>query len=59
MKKDGQLTKKEAQVVCKGLGILAEWLTAHQNDEHMPYGFWDLYTSHREMSNAVWIAFAK
>lgn len=59
MKKDGQLTKKEAQVVCKGLSILAEWLTAHQDDDRMPYNYWDLYNSHRELSNLVWVTFAE
>ena len=58
MRKDGQLTKGEERTVCKGLGILAEWLTAHQNDENMPYNYWDLYNSHRELSNLVWVTFA-
>ena len=59
MKKNGQLTKEEERTVCKALGILQEWLTAHQNDEHMKHGFWDLYSSHRELSNLVWVTFTE
>jgi hypothetical protein len=59
MKRDGQLTAREAQTVCRALGILQDWLTLHQNDEHTKYGFWDLYSSHRELSGLVYITYAE
>lgn len=55
MGSSGKLTEAEARKVGEAMEITRLWLDAHMEDERKPYGFWDLYTAHREFCDAWWI----
>lgn len=48
-------TSVQTQLLANALEITRLWIDAHMENERKPYGFWDLYSAHREFCEAWWI----